>query len=231
MKLKDNITDWVMPALLLTPHVVLLLAIWVELGGKDNFQSIVDIIACMAGLATVGAFILAIIAYRHWTKPLQSTWDKEFIISIINDIYDHNIYYNLLSEYHIELFNFLKKRIKSNPNQSPANPELPEIPDDLKSPKTPDIEQYYNINKKHLLDKAKFYKCSNELIERILNLDKRMRTVKNSLAKIDPIYAYENTYKGLEGFIADNEIKIQEELCDYNNSIVSIRDFNPNISS
>ena len=69
MKLKDDIKDWILPALLLTPHTVLLMAIWLDKPSNNKFP-IERLLESSAYLATITGLVLAVFAYKSWKNPI-----------------------------------------------------------------------------------------------------------------------------------------------------------------
>lgn len=77
MKFKDSVTDWVMPALLLTPHMVLLVAIWIEVNNPNNLQTVGTVITLLGVI--VGAFGVWIAwqGLNTWKKSLTKPMELE----------------------------------------------------------------------------------------------------------------------------------------------------------
>jgi len=78
MKLKDDIKDWILPALLLTPHAILLMAIWLD-KPIENKYPIERLLESGAYLATIVGVIAAIKAYSIWKTELTETRNIEAI--------------------------------------------------------------------------------------------------------------------------------------------------------
>lgn len=75
--MKEKLKDWITPALLLTPHVILLIAILYELSGQNesalcNFlgiKNLKDLLEIAYDLAAITGVIIAALAFNHWKKP------------------------------------------------------------------------------------------------------------------------------------------------------------------
>jgi hypothetical protein len=94
MKFKDSITDWVMPALLLTPHIILLVAIFTFTVKIKDLDATVSILADLSGIL-FGLIMttIAILAFSHWKRQLKATWDRETKIALKDEMY--SLEYNL----------------------------------------------------------------------------------------------------------------------------------------
>jgi hypothetical protein len=77
MKFKDSVTDWVMPALLLTPHMVLLVAIWIEASDKTEIKSIEIIITLLGIIVGAAGVLVACQALHTWRITLAKSMELD----------------------------------------------------------------------------------------------------------------------------------------------------------
>jgi hypothetical protein len=77
MKFKDSITDWVMPTLLLTPHMVLLVAILIEVKNPNNLHSIETVITLLGVIVGAAGVLVATLALYTWKITLAKSMELE----------------------------------------------------------------------------------------------------------------------------------------------------------
>lgn len=71
MKLRDEIKDWIIPSLLLTPHAILLATVVIiESEQSNSSQAISSFISMIANMATAIGVLWAIYTANNWRKSL-----------------------------------------------------------------------------------------------------------------------------------------------------------------
>jgi hypothetical protein len=163
MKFKDSITDWVMPALLLTPHIILLVAIFTFTVKIKDFGASVSILANLSGIL-FGLIMttIAILAFSHWKRQLKATWDRETKIALKDDMYslEYNLSEILKLWRTIERYSFAM--INSNESTPPEMipPPPPSIEGDLK-------ESFTQLSCFDTYHKANFLSASKDVVENL----------------------------------------------------------------
>jgi hypothetical protein len=163
MKFKDSITDWVMPALLLTPHIILLIAIFTfTVKTKDIgafFSILTDLSGILFGLIMT---IIAILAFSHWKRQLKATWDRETKIALKDDMY--SLEYNLskILELWHSIENYSSAVIQSNESTPPEM--IPPPPPSIKG----DIEEsFIQLSSFDTYHKANFLSASEDVVKNL----------------------------------------------------------------
>lgn len=112
-KLKDDLKDWWIPAILLIPHTILLVAIWLSV--SESAMALKETISAAGNIATLIGATAALMALSTWRKNEKYKEIKEHRKDIFNDIFmiqeEHREYKEFYFE---EISEIVTKNIESD---------------------------------------------------------------------------------------------------------------------
>lgn len=133
MKLRDEVKDWIMPAFLLTPHVILLTSIWVQ--SSHSIELLQHLFSIIGNIATFAGVFIAVFAFNTWKHSLQAQWDRDTKLTIGPQLYETaQKIHELMGHYnHIENYIQTIRKIEFKNSWQHLPPPPPEIDSNIRS--------------------------------------------------------------------------------------------------